>query len=77
MTAALNMKIGEYPNEATLIVQILNLSTGRIMCSKEMLYNDDYKHLSHLTDKVCNQLRQHQKNQKVWQSKCAMKFTIF
>nr|XP_027079925.1 copal-8-ol diphosphate hydratase, chloroplastic-like isoform X1 [Coffea arabica] len=70
LTTALNMKMGEYPNEATLIVQILNLSSGRIMCSKEMLYNDDYKHLSHLTDKVCNQFRQHQKNQKEIHTVC-------
>ncbi|CDP20260.1 unnamed protein product [Coffea canephora] len=55
-------------DEATLLVHIISLSTGTIVSLNGMLYNDEYKHMSNQTNKVCRRLRQYQKNLKVCQS---------
>ncbi|XP_071917160.1 copalyl diphosphate synthase 2, chloroplastic-like [Coffea arabica] len=60
LTKSLNMNF----DEATLLVHIISLSTGTIVFLNGMLYNDEYKHMSNQTNKVCRRLRQYQKNQK-------------
>lgn len=48
------------PNEAELLVQVINLSAGHRL--EELNLNPNYQTLMELTNSVCNQLRDYQSN---------------
>ncbi|KAJ7950499.1 Copalyl diphosphate synthase [Quillaja saponaria] len=54
-----------YEGEAELLVQTINFSAGNLF-SEELLFNQQYKRLLELTDRVCTQLCCYKKDKKMY-----------